>query len=235
MRIHSIIDWILPSLCILCGYLTRNAYTICEACQRELPILPHSCQQCAQFLRFSPSQPLICGYCQKDKPAFDLTHALFPYEPPISQFITRLKFQGKLQYAKTLSELMTLRIQTTWYNNKPLPDLIIPIPLHKERLQQRGFNQTTEIARPIARALKIPIDNQLVKRIKPTLAQSGLTRDARVKNIAHAFAINKDLSGKTIALLDDVITTGNTVRECAKLLKKHGATRIDVWCLARNG
>ena len=92
----------------------------------------------------------ICGACLKNPPPFDLTHALFPYQPPIMQLIIALKFQHQLSYAQALGEWLTQAIQQGWYRHQPLPDLIIPVPLHPRRLRERGFNQALEIARPIA-------------------------------------------------------------------------------------
>jgi ComF family protein len=231
--LHLTYDWLLPRLCILCGYSTQSIYSICEPCQKDLPILPHNCQQCAQFLRFTSQ--LKCGACLSQPPDFDATYALFPYDTPIDRLITKLKFQQQLIYAKTFGELMASRINASWYANKPLPDLIIPIPLHPARLAERGFNQSLEISRYIARRLHIPIDYQRFTRTKATLAQSGLSANARQRNIAKAFNVSGSFHGLKIALVDDVITTGSTVIECSRMLKKNGAAQIDIWCCARNG
>lgn len=234
-HIHRMFNWLLPRCCVLCGYSGLNSHSFCDQCQIDLPILPHHCQQCAQFLPSSAADSLKCGSCLSLPPDFNLTYTLFPYKPPINHLITRLKFQQQLIYARALGELMTERIKTTWYRDRPLPDLIIPVPLHTGRLAERGFNQALEIARPIARALLIPLDYQGVKRIKPTLAQSGLSAEARKHNISQAFSLTGNYQGLTLALIDDVVTTGYTVRECSRLLKKNGAVHIDVWCCARNG
>lgn len=130
---------------------------------------------------------------------------------------------------------MTHEIETDWYADKSLPDLIIPIPLHPNRLRERGFNQALEIARPISRKLAIPIDYQGVKRTRHTLAQSGLSAEERKQNISQAFSAFSDYSNLSIAVMDDVITTGHTVMECCRILKMHGAAHITVWCCARNG
>jgi len=220
-------------LCILCGYPSSHTSAICEDCEQSLPILPRHCQQCARFL--TATSTLTCGACLKNPPAFTVTHALFPYKPPINRLIAKLKFQGELCYAKTLGKRMAKQIQTSWYLDQPLPDLIIPIPLHFKRVRERGFNQAVEIAKPIAKALSIPIDYHGVTRNKKTIAQSGLSAHLRKNNITGAFSSSQNYQGLTIALVDDVMTTGHTVMECAHLLNKKGATRIDVWCAARNG
>ena len=234
--ILSMLVWLLPATCILCGSLTRNTQNICHTCQQDLPILPHGCQQCADFLLSSATNDnLKCGNCLKNPPAYDKTYALFPYKPPINHLITKLKFNHQLSHARALGELMTNRIQSLWYVNKPLPDLIIPIPLHPLRLRERGFNQAIEIARPIAKALAIPIDFHGVTRIKHTRAQSGLPAKERKCNLTQAFSLSRNYSNLTVAVIDDVITTGHTVMECCRMIKDHGAKRIDVWCCARNG
>lgn len=196
-----------------------------------MPILPHSCPQCAQILP-ATSLETPCGQCLLNPPPFSATHACFAYEPPIIQLIIKLKFQHQLSYAQALGEML-IQALPTWYAYKPLPDLIIPIPLHPRRLCERGFNQALEIAKPIAKTRGLTLDYQGVQRIKPTVAQSGLSAAERKRNIAHAFAVRRDYTGLTIAVIDDVITTGHTVRECCRVLKQSGAARIDVWCCAR--
>jgi ComF family protein len=202
-----------------------------------LPILPRNCRQCAQFLTSTslPAQDLHCGSCLKTPPPFDATYALFPYFPPIIGLIRQLKFKHQLTHAKALAELLLQQIKTDWYKHKPLPDLLIPVPLHPYRLRERGFNQAIEIAKPIAKALDIPLDLHGMQRIKPTAVQSSLPAKERGRNMANAFALNRDYSALSVCLIDDVITTGHTISACARLLKQNGAKHIDVWCCARRG
>jgi ComF family protein len=115
----------------------------------------------------------------------------------------------------------------------PLPDLILPVPLHRQRLRVRGFNQSLEIARPIGRHFGIPVTSRLCRRVRATPAQTGLDRKTRRKNLRQAFQLNGGVQGQAIALLDDVVTTGSTVTELARLLKRSGASRVDVWAVAR--
>lgn len=208
---------------------------ICVACQKYLPILPEHCPQCAQFLPSTFVMPVDwrCGSCLKNPPPFTAIYPLFPYEAPIIHLITQLKFQQQLQYARVFSELFLQQIREHWYQQQPLPDLIIPVPLHSKRLQERGFNQALEIAKPLAKALALPLDRDGLKRIKPTLAQSGLSALARKQNMQNAFIAERDYVGLRLALIDDVVTTGHTVTECAHLLKQLGAKSIDIWCCAR--
>lgn len=178
------------------------------------------------------AQPL-CGACLTSPPAFDKTHTLFPYRDPIMQLIIKLKFGGALSHAQTLGQLMAKKIRGEWYLNQALPDIIIPVPLHAKRLRERGFNQALEIARPISAQLNIPIDTKGVKRIRHTAAQSGLTAKERKQNIKNAFNVNGSYADLHIAIIDDVVTTGQTMRELCQTLKNNGCKRIDVWCCAR--
>jgi len=225
-------QWWLPHTCILCGNLTHSLQDLCSACKLDLPILTQSCQRCANVLTTNING-LICGQCIHQPPPFDYTHSLFLYQPPVTHLIRQLKFSQKLLHARLLGELLAEKICSEWYQNKSLPTVIIPIPLHPKRLQTRGFNQALEIARPIAKQLKLPIITRGFSRIKPTLAQATLPSTERRKNIRQAFAINYKVENQAIAVIDDIVTTGNTIREFCSLLKKNGAARIDVWCCAR--
>ncbi len=114
-----------------------------------------------------------------------------------------------------------------------LPELIIPVPLHNERLRQRGFNQALELARVLSRQLDIPIDQKSCIRCRPTDTQSRLEKSERSKNMRGAFTIRGAIKSNHIALVDDVVTTGSTVSEITKLLKQHGVKRVDIWAVAR--
>lgn len=222
---------LLPPACILCGYPGRNA-NICLPCQKNLPILPHSCPRCGRFLSFYQE---LCGTCLSEPPPFDRTFALCAYEAPLVQMIIRLKFQQRLSHAHAFADLLTEKILGQWYQGGSLPELIIPMPLHPLRLRERGFNQALEIAKPVARRLNIPIAVKGIQRIRHTAAQSSLPAAQRRQNLASAFAVSGDYSGRHIAVVDDVITTGHTMREFCQTLKARGAERIDVWCCARRG
>lgn len=161
--------------------------------------------------------------------SFDNTYALFNYAPPISSLIAKLKFQGDLSVAKLFSQYWI----DYFLNKKSLPELIIPVPLHHKRLKERGFNQALEIAKPIGNYFKIPVDTKSCVRIKNTQAQSSLTAKKRINNVSNAFKLDYSISVKHVAILDDVMTTGNTVSEMGYLLKEAGIGRVDVWCCAR--
>lgn len=230
--IKQIQNNILPKICSFCGSHTEQAYSLCSYCEQNLPSLPDHCPRCAQFLPATQSN-LACGRCLKNPPPFEQTWVLFPYQPPIIHLIAQLKFHQQLPYANLLGGLFSKKIRQIGYTKQPLPEIILPVPLHRLRLQERGFNQAVEIARPIAKALRIPIDIHSTERIKHTRPQSTLPAAERRPNVHEAFKVNKNFSGEHIAVIDDVMTTGLTLIELCKTLKKSGAGKIDVWCCAR--
>lgn len=224
--------WLMPHSCVFCRNITDRSQDLCLSCLEHLPIIKQSCLSCANILP-ATHQNGMCGQCLKQKPPFDTTHALFHYQPPIPKLILDLKFHQALTHAKLLGELLAEKILFEWYQNKALPSAIIPIPLHTDRLKERGFNQAIEIARPVAKALKRPLLLHDAVRIKSTVPQTTLSAKERKLNIKNAFLIKKSFENQHIAVIDDVITTGNTIYEFCYLLKKQGAAKISVWCCAR--
>lgn len=178
----------------------------------------------------TPQNAVRCGQCVKSPPAFDLCISPYHYALPVSQFVTRLKFQHKLYYAQILAELLMAKIEQ---HAEGLPDCIIPVPLHKKRLRQRGFNQALEIARPIARRYAIKLDTHCCTRVISTAPQMGQNKKSRQQNIRHAFKVSTRFHYKHVAIIDDVMTTGQTVNELARELRKQGAERIQIWSAAR--
>lgn len=160
-------------------------------------------------------------------PDFDVTKAAFTYAYPISQVLQQYKYNQQLFLAETFAELMLNKLHA---NNI---DLIIPMPLHPNRLEERGFNQSLEIARVIGKRLNIAVNSQAVSRIKLSPPQASLPLKARVKNMKGAFNCNQDLSGMRIALIDDVMTTGASLNALAKAVKTKGAAHVECWLIAR--
>lgn len=231
--INSLLDFILPRACLICRMTTREKHHLCQPCANELPILTHSCEKCAQYLYSAREKNLICGQCLIKPPPYHKVYALFPYLFPIPRLIAGFKFDARFSYGSMLSRFMLKAVREQWYAHEPLPDLIIPMPLHHKRLKERGFNQALELARPVARALNLQLDYLGVKRIKATQPQSTLPARLRKQNVANAFSSNRIYRGLHIAVVDDVMTTGQTVTALARVLKNQGAARIDVWCCAR--
>jgi ComF family protein len=156
------------------------------------------------------------------------------YRPPVSRLLHKFKFQGDTAAAASLSRLVELR-QFDQISMSRGCDLIIPVPLHRSRLRARGMNQSLVLARLIFRSSAEKIRPYLLIRLKNTRSQTDLSGDERRKNLHGVFALNPEetVAGRRILLVDDVFTTGTTVDECAKTMKKQGAAEILVWTLAR--
>jgi ComF family protein len=174
----------------------------------------------------------VCGRCQKLAPAFDATTALFHYRPPVDYLIKRLKFSNELAISPLLSGLLASRLAA---RDASLPGLLVPVPLHHTRLRERGFNQATELARGIGRQLHIKTGHRLCMRNRKTEPQSLLTHNARRLNLRNAFTVTADRVPGHIAIIDDVMTTGHTASELARVLKRAGAEQVEVWVIARAG
>lgn len=219
--------------CWLCHDKTLNNTVLCQACHDDLPWITHACAICALPLAATNTPALICGDCLQQRPHFDRAWTLFHYQSPIDHLITALKFHEKLSYTRLFADQFIKKITHEWYLHEKLPECIIPIPLHKTRLQERGFNQALELARPIAKTLHIPLDYHSVSRIRATAAQSSVPAAKRLSNIKQCFQVNHKINVNHVAIIDDVMTTGNTVDEFARVLRQSGVNKIDVWCCAR--
>jgi ComF family protein len=202
---------------------------LCSACYQELPWLKNACLRCARPLSL-PN--LICGFCLKKPPLYQQTLALWHYQPPLAQLLVALKFQGKLIYGHILGELLAEVVAQRYPTG--LPELIIPVPLHPQRLKERGYNQALELAKPLKK-LGIKIAPRVCLRIKATEPQMKLPAKLRKTNLKNAFALAAPITAQHVAIVDDVVTTGHTVAELCKVLRKAGVQRIDVWCCARSG
>ncbi len=215
--------------CYLCDNINTNPeFDICSLCLADLPYKNQSCSRCSLPL-VSTNSP-VCGKCIQQPPSYDVLLSPFEYQFPLDTFITELKFRSKLYRAHTLGKLFSQYLQS---KATPLPECIIPVPLHPKRLRQRGFNQSLEIARVVSKSLNIPIDKTYCKRNKNTLPQSDLNADERYQNIKNAFQIKQQRHYKHVAIFDDVVTTGHTVEALAALLRQQGIDIIQVWSVTR--
>jgi len=207
--------------CLLCG-AESGPELLCPACIGELPALPESCPQCALP---SPAAA-VCGSCINRSPHFDATLALWRYEFPCDGLVQALKYRAQFALAGFFARSLASR---------PLPevDVVLPMPLHAKRLAERGFNQALEIARGLARYRGTPIEPRGVLRLKNTPPQTELPYEDRAKNVRGAFRCELDLSGASVAVLDDVMTTGATLNELARVLKRAGARRVENFVIAR--
>jgi len=225
---NRLLNRLFPPRCRLCGAASHTPRPLCRPCAAELPWLQRGCPQCAYPL-VDAGPPGRCGRCQRQPPAFDVTEALFHYRPPVDYLVKRLKFSGELALGPLLGELLAARIGR---RTEPLPQQLIPVPLHPVRQRERGFNQATELAHSLGRHLRIPLARHLCRRRRNTGAQSLLPLSARRLNLRDAFAVRGQCAAH-VAIVDDVMTTGHTVNELARVLRRAGAVRIEVWVIAR--
>ena len=222
----------LPERCLLCGSTCCDTHqALCTPCLADLPQLKAGCSHClAPLTGHIPSQKILCGRCIKSPPAFDQVISSYPYARPISDFILRGKFNQDLASLKLIGELMATSLSA---NNHLPPSLLTPVPLHPSRYRERGFNQSAEIARTLAKLLNAPLEKHLIKRNIHSVPQMSLPAKARQKNIRGIFSVNRHINGEHITVIDDVMTSGATANEIARVLKKAGASRVDIWTFAR--
>jgi ComF family protein len=219
---QRLLNRLLPQDCQLCGKPDAGDL-LCTPCLADLPRLPaEHCPLCA----LPAPAGAVCGGCLRHLPHFDATHASLIYAFPVDQLVQAFKYGHQLALAGLFSRLMQAGPAID-------ADVMIPLPLSQQRLRERGFNQAVEIARPLARASGIALDLQATARVVDTAAQAGLPWKQRRANIRHAFECRMDLGGKSVVVIDDVMTSGATLDEFARVLKLHGATRVSNWVLAR--
>lgn len=173
--------------------------------------------------------PAECNDCLTHPPVQARTEVVFVYQGAMPYLIKALKFANNLASGKVLGTLMAEHFATL----EKKPDLLIPVPLHPNRYQQRGYNQSIELARPVAQKLRIPLVVDACARVHSTQAQSRLNAKERQQNIKGAFHMRTALQADHIAIIDDVITTGSTASEMAKVLNQQGIRRVDVWACAK--
>jgi ComF family protein len=172
----------------------------------------------------------ICGECQKEAPAYRVTHAAFRYAPPVDKLIQGLKYGGRLDLSRVLGGYLARHLMGIAGQR---PDVIVPVPLHPSRLRSRGYNQSLELARFVSAALGLPIDAKNARRIRATMPQTELPREQRRRNVRGAFEAGAAFAGRAVAIVDDVMTSGNTVQSLAQSLLEADARDVTVWVVAR--
>ncbi len=197
----------------------------CAACDNTLPYLdmPH-CPVCA----LPTPTGEVCGQCLKHPPLFGRTTAVFGYAFPLDKLIQAMKYGEQLALASAFVEKLMFGV-----DQNDLPDCIIPMPLHPAKLRKRGFNQSLLLSAKIARELSIGLQPNACQRVRDTPPQSALPWKERKKNMRDAFRCDADLTGKHVALVDDVLTTGASLNALAEAVQKRGASGISAWVVAR--
>jgi ComF family protein len=207
--------------------VNHNATSICTACYITLPWFQyHGCPFCHK----NTLENQICSHCLIHPKAYDNVHVCFYYQTPISNWIVQFKSNKKMGYGRNLAKLFAHSLNQA--THQP-PDLILAIPLYKKVIKQRGFNQTHELAKQIGKSINRPYAPKGLIKKHPNRMQKKLNRQERIKNVQGVFKVTIWVDNLHIALIDDVMTTGSTLNEAAKELKKHGAKQVDVWCIAR--
>lgn len=222
--IDKFLNYIAPHQCLLCAGQSTGA--LCEPCKNSLQYwdASNSCPRCGHI----NTQGHLCGACQKAPPAFDRTYAAFLYTEPISALIQAAKFANRWSLLPPLGEYFAQLITA-----EHQPNRLIALPLHPARLGERGFNQAVEIARPIAKRFQLPLEIDTLQRIKNTEHQARLNANARWQNMRGAFVYAGDLNGQSVAIIDDVMTSGASLNAAAKALKLAGAIEVQAWVVAR--
>ena len=228
--LHPWLRWLqrrfLPWRCQLCGAPGAEGIDLCVGCIADMPRNVACCARCAVPL---PIATPLCGACQRRPPDWDMAWAPYQYGWPLDRLESRFKFHGDLASGRSLA---TLWRQTP----RPacLPHMLIAVPLHRARLRQRGYNQALELIRPLARQLDVPLRHDLLERIRGSAPQTDLDAAARRRNVRGIFKVAHQARWPAhVAVVDDVMTTGSTLAECARVLKRAGVARVDVWALAR--
>ena len=231
--LNNVLSGWLPAQCVLCGASGAPGRDLCTGCHTDLPHLgTRACRRCAAPL--GPAAAEICGRCLRRPPSYDAALAAFVYQPPLSRLITDLKFHQALHLARLLGRELGGAVSNARAGlDAGPPEVIVPVPLHPARLRQRGYNQALELARPVARHLGIPLAPELCERVRATPAQTDLPAARRGANVRGAFRARDCAGIERAAIVDDVLTTGHTVAELTRVLRRAGVRHVEVWGCAR--
>lgn len=235
--IRRLVNLVLPVECAVCqSVLTDDPVPFfCRSCWNGVSrFTGPSCTRCGQPfaspVTLTYASRHMCASCRLRPPAYTRAWACFPYESPLLDAIRLFKYHGKVVLASYLGDLMGRDAGLL-----PPVDMVMPVPLHSERLRNRGFNQALLLADRLNRRLQLPISYDNLIRLRPTLPQTELTRKERLNNLRRAFVVLRPehVEDRRVLLIDDVLTTGTTVNECAKALRKAGSAEVYVLALAR--
>jgi len=222
------LDFALPPRCAGCGVIVADVHSFCPECWKQVGFLGDGgCGTCGMPLQATDSD--TCGACLARPPRIARTRAAVAYGELSRSLAIRLKYGRKVAIARTMARYMAPLVG---------PDgdaILVPVPLHRSRLWRRGFNQSALVARELSRRLSIATQPFALRRIKRTPPLKGMSPLQRRKTVAGAFRIadKSAIAGKTVILVDDVLTTGSTAEACARTLKRAGAARVELVSWAR--
>lgn len=228
----NLLEFFLPRLCVFCGDAVgpEAQVAVCGACELKLePVASPLCPCCGVVFGAREGADHLCGECTTEPPAFARARAPLVYEGPAADAIRRFKYSRRMEYLQVMQHWLMAPICR---DLAAAAKLLAPVPLHPKRLKERGFNQALLLAQAFP---EIPLGREVLARTRHTRPQAGLNPKERRDNVHRAFAVTRpeDVRGKSVLLLDDVYTTGATVRECARVLIKAGAREVNVLTVAR--
>lgn len=222
-----LLDFALPPRCAGCGQVTEEVGAFCPPCWSKIEWLGNSgCQRCG--LPLAGTEIDTCGRCLAEPPALDRIRAAVAYDDLPRSIALKLKYGRKVALARTMARYM-MPLRGDW----PEDAVVVPVPLHRWRLWGRGFNQSALVASELARMWKLRADATALRRIKRTQPLKGLNHLQRRKAVSGAFKASSNVGGRTIILIDDVLTSGSTAEACARALRRAGAGQVDLICWAR--
>ena len=223
-----------PHICFLCDQLCDSGANVdlCHYCRDALPWIRNACHRCGNLLPMESQNARVCLACRENPPPFERTIAPLRLESYPRHWVHRLKYSEGLVEGRLLGTLLADQLSSA-YRADELPQYMVPVPLRWQRLAVRGLNQAVIVAIPIKRALKIPLLRRALVRTGHVASQQGLSRHARLKNLSGAFTSRRKFSGETIAVVDDVMTTGATAAAVASALIAAGAGCVHIWCPTR--
>jgi ComF family protein len=215
-----------PGCCLACGHVLRDANTLCDGCRRRLQPIADACHHCAEP---NPLPEPVCPRCLENPPRWQRMRVPFRYDGLVRDYLIQVKFDEALALAHSLTQYGG----HAFADLAPRPEALLPVPLHRNRLLARGYNQADEIAKLWSQAFGVKVDRHALRRTRATLNQSGLSAPRRADNVRGAFEYAPKREYRHVAVVDDIVTTGSTVAEITRLLHRRGVEYVEVWALAR--
>ena len=227
--LQSISQWMsIPAICLICSQYHYEKAAICHVCQRLLTPLGACCERCAEPIPMG--EMMLCGVCAISPAILDRTYIKWQFKEPLRGLLHRFKYAACLELTDVLTTLIIEALPSDFIT----PDCFVPVPMHPQRLRERGFNHAALLARCLAKRLNGVFSQKLIQKVRHTETQVSLSGDARKKNLKDAFAVAMPLVNiEHVVLVDDLMTTGNTAIELARILKASGVKRVDLCCCAR--
>lgn len=229
-----VLDALLPPQCLCCGAMVDRQGNLCAPCWSGMRFLePPCCHACGFPFPHDEGEEALCAACSRRRPDYDRARAVLVYDDHSRALLLRLKHGDRLDGVPAFGQWLARAGALFWAD----ADLLLPVPLHRWRLLRRRYNQAALLSRALSQHCGVPSHPDLLKRRRATPSQGGRSRVGRARNVQGAFAVQEanrpKLHGSHVVLIDDVFTTGATVSACARVLKRHGAARVDVLTMAR--